>query len=471
LANVKRVAEAVPEPEPRALPGRKRKPIDYSKFRQAFRDCDAFAAWLAGYPDLSAVICYFYRLEPKIDLARIGAPGNYILKSVNPSEWTPDFCARRFGRGYFLLKINDANMPAGQQERARVWIRVDDPDLPPVYDPRTLLLSDPENADEVQRLLATGVLVRDGEFGSVRVRTEGGPVTTIPGSPAAPAAPGGPATPVPLFDPNMGNQVILKLLERALPSATPQTASEVLKQSFEIADRFQVKNAPHQPDIEEIVERLVVRLRPAAPPGSLTGELEAYERVSALLDKVGAGKALDGAASPSWMTLVAPVLDNFLKPLAPVLIGFLASKSASAGAPSPSRPVLVASAAPGGPPPALPAYPVFLTADAPLMERVVQVAQLAMMKQAEGVTGFQFSSWMVGFYPGGLEIYEFLEARGGRVGCMGLLAMVPQFAAQLQDAARVAALEAWFDDFFSFDPAVLGEEESAAVEETAGAPA
>jgi hypothetical protein len=488
LANVKRAAAvpAIPRnsPEKRAdssltglRRGRKPKPFDYSRYRVAFRDADVFAGWLAGYPDLSAVICYFYRLLPKIDLSRVGLRDNYIFKSANPGEWTPDFVARRWGRGHFLLKVNDANAPAGQQERARVWFIVDDPDLLPVYDPRALMLGDPENADEIARLLACGVLVRDAETGAVRVKVEAVPV--VPGSAAGAAGVAVPAPVVasPFLDQAMGNQVIMKLLDRALPSATPQTASDVLEQSFQIADRFNNGARGGSQSIEQIVEAVVLRLRPV-PAVALSTELETFERVSTLLEKVGAGRALDTAAVagsvPGWAAVLLPFLESAIKPLVPVIVGYFARPAAVPAGPAaggvllsmpPPRPVASAASAVGSAAP--PAYPVFLPLDAPLMDRVVQVAGLALAKQAEGVTGFAFASWMTAFYPGGKELYEFLEARGGRIGAMGLLQMVPSLASQL-DEARKLALEAWFDDLFTFDASIYEAVEGEAVEGEAG---
>jgi hypothetical protein len=471
LANVKRVpaVPAIPRnsPEKRvdsSLTGLRRgpkpKPFDYARYRVAFRDADVFAGWLAGYPDLSAVICYFYRLTPKIDLSRVGARDNYIFKSVNPAEWTPDFVARRWGRGHFLLKVNDANAPTGQQERARVWFLVDDPDLLPVYDPRALLLGDPDNADEIARLLACGVLVRDAETGAVRVKTEAVPMAAGQAAGVGAVPVPAPVVASPFLDQAMGNQVIMKLLDRALPSATPQTASDVLEQSFQIADRFNGARGPQS--IESIVEAVVLRLRPAVPAVALSTELETFERVSALLEKVGAGRALDTAtaagAVPGWAAVLLPFLESAIKPLVPVIVGYFARPAVPAvpaaggvlvSMPSP-RPVASAASAVGS---AAPAYPVFLPVDAPLMDRVVQVAGLALAKQAEGVTGFAFASWMTAFYPGGKELYEFLEARGGRIGAMGLLQMVPSLASQL-DEARKLALEAWFDDLFTFDASI-----------------
>jgi hypothetical protein len=252
----------------------------------------------------------------------------------------------------------------------------------------------------------------------------------------------------------MSNQVILKLLDRALPSATPQTAADVLQQSFEIADRFRVAAGPVQ-TVEQIADAVILRLKPSlgAAAGSISSELEVYERVNGLLDKVGAGRALDGgggAAPPWWVSLLAPILDGALRPLVPLAINYFASKSGPVanGGPVPVPPVpfpSVASAAPG---------PVLLGADAPLMSRVIQVAELALAKQSEGVTGSQFAGWLLGFYPGGNEVFDYLAERGTD-GCMGLIAMVPALKARLTDTGAVTD---WLDEFFGAGDESAGDE-------------
>jgi hypothetical protein len=248
---------------------------------------------------------------------------------------------------------------------------------------------------------------------------------------------------------SLGNMVMLKLLERVLPAATPQTAGQVLEQSFQIADRL--RPAAPVRDVDEIVESVVARLRPVAvaPAGGIAGELETWERVNAVLDKVGAGRALDGGG-PAWL---GPLLDSLVRPLVPVLIGFLsrpavgASNGAVAGSVTiPAAPAV--STAPESP--AAPPLPVLLPASAPLMERVIQVAQLALDKSAAGVTGFIFAQWVVAWYPGGEEVYKFLEGHGAG-GCLTLMNMIPAMQVQLSDPVRVAALEAWLEDFFSLD--------------------
>jgi hypothetical protein len=416
------------------------KPFDYEKYKLAFQNPDLFTAYLEGYPNSTGLMAYFYRLIPKIDLGLIGVKENYIHKTTNPAEMTEDFCARTWGRGTYMLKLSDANRPAGKQEAARTWFRCDDPDLVPIYDPRTLCVNDPQNADEVARLVNTGVLVREAG-GSPRVRDTAGPVV----APLSVAPP--PAAPVaqPMFATNVGEQVLLKLLERALPSATPQTASEVLAQSFQIAERLNPRETSNGPNLDQIADAVVARLRPAgtpAPAGSIASELDTWERVNSLLDRIGAGRG-DAAKEPTgWAALAVPMLSNMLAPLVPLLAGFLATKQSQAGTAG-VAPLPIAAAR---------SLREFLPPDAPIMDRVMEVAELALEKSTEGVAGFRFASWLCGFHPGGMEVFQFLEQSGGAEGCMGMIAMSPALNARVAgDPARAAVLEAWLEDFFSYD--------------------
>jgi hypothetical protein len=437
-------------------PGRKPKPredFDYSRTKQAFRRPADFAAYLAGYPDFRAVQGYWYRLKPRINLGLIGIRDNFIHKALDTTEMTEEFCARRWGRGVYMLKLSDGNRKTGEQEVARAWFTCDDPDLDPVYDPRTLLLNDPDNADEVTRLVSLGVIKRDGE-GPARVRTEHVAVTPV-------------VAPVPVttgLTPGIGDQIMLKLLERALPSATPQTASDVLEQSFQIADRLRPALVPAltPPTLDQIADAVALRMRPATPVAttSVASEIETWERVSGLLDKIGAGRAIDGGSTPAWVTLLAPMLQNIVQPLVPLLVGYLSRPAAAGPGPQTVHQNAQIPAAPAAP--AAAPYPTFLPATAPLMDRVIQVAQLALGKSAEGVDGFFFASWVCGYYPGGEEVYRFLESSGGTNGCLGLMSMVPDLKAQLADPARVAALEAWLNDFFSYEPGQAETEEEPA---------
>jgi hypothetical protein len=428
-------------------PGRKRKPYDYSQFKKAFRNTEDFAFFLAGYPDMSGVLAYWYRLYPKIDLSRIGHTETNLVTTTKVSEMTEEYAAATWGSGKYMLKFTDANRAANQQEVARVWFTVDDPALPAKYDPRCLLLNDPVNADEVARLLASGVLVREGEYGSPVLKTAANAAPAVAVAPPSPVF-----APAPVLSGSLGDQLLVKLLDRALPLVAPTpTAGEFLQQSFQIADRFRQMDSPAAPSLDQIADAVAKRLPPAPVASSFTTELETYERVGVLLDKVGAGRSLNGAveaALPGWAVFLGPVLDEFVKPLVPVLVNYLMRPAA----PVPRGPVLVAGSGSAAEPPPPPPRLVLLPADAPLMDRARQVASLALAKCREDISGDQFAAWVCGFYPGGREIFDMFERAGGTQSVIGFLAMDSQLGPLMRDPVVSARLTPFLDEFTSYSP-------------------
>jgi hypothetical protein len=435
----------------RKKPGPKPKPFDYTRAKQAFRKPEEFAAWMAGYPNMTGVLAYFYRLAPRIDLSRIGIDATSIHHTTNPEQMTAEFCASRWGRGKYMLKFTDANAKP-EQEMARVWFDIDDPDLPPIYDPRTLLLNHPANADEVARLLHIGTLVRDSEFSTPRVRSEADKVIPMVASAAVPVvAPA--AAPAGLLSPSLSDQVMLKLLERALPASTPQTANEVLQQSFLIADRFKPVAVPAV-SVDEIVSKVFTMLKPAAAPPS---DLETWEKMNSFFERLGIGqqKAAAVEGSPAWVGVLTALADRLLTPLVPVAVSFMLSKSRPGPVPVPAArqvaggaPVAVDSVMPS---PLPDAFPAFLPVTAPLMSRIQQVVQLALEKKAAGVAGFRFASWLCGFYPGGADLYRMMERAGGTNAALGMVAMIPELSVTMQDPLQAASLEEWMNDFFTYN--------------------
>ncbi len=162
------VSKAPDKARPKAPP-----PIDYTATRQTFQKSETFERYIAGYPDASGLLAYVYRLSPKIDLTLIGVRESHILKIANTDQMNRAWLASEKGRGHYMLTLTDANREKGQQQLCKTWFEIDDPEVgPPVYDPRTLLLAAPENADEVNRLLNAGVLVRDAT-GAPRLKGNG----------------------------------------------------------------------------------------------------------------------------------------------------------------------------------------------------------------------------------------------------------------------------------------------------------
>lgn len=447
------------EPPVRNKPGPKPKPFDYQKPKQAFRRPEDFTAWMAGYPDKSGVMAYFYRLTPRIDLSRIGIDTTAIHHTTKPEEMTADFCAGRFGRGKYMLKYTDANKKP--EEMARTWFEIDDPDAAaPVYDVRTLLLNHPANGDEVARLLHSGILIRDSEFSSPRVRSEADrPVPVV--APAATPAAVPVAVSAAAVSPSVADSIVLKLLDRAMPSATPQTATEVLKQSFDIADRLRPQTVAG-PSLEDIVERVVSRLN--KPAASAPNELETWEKMNAFFERLGLNQkpAAVAEGSPAWVGVLTSLADRLLTPLVPVAVSFMMSKSRPPGPVAvPPRQVAGPPAVDSGMPPApFPdSFPAFLPESAPIMSRIQQVVQFALEKQAAGVAGFRFASWLCAFYPGGSDIYRMMERAGGTGAALGMVAMVPELSGAMQDPMQAAALESWLDDFFTFNADIESDDE------------
>jgi hypothetical protein len=108
---------------------------------------------------------------------------------------------------------------------------------------------------------------------------------------------------------------------------------------------------------------------------------------------------------------------------------------------------------------AAPMAPLDLTSG-DMFSRLVRVGNLALEKMRAGMTGFDFASFLCSSYtPGGLDLFRILAA-DGTTGVMGLLGQLPEVIAAGPEGR--AAIEAFLDDFFTYDP-LGGVEEAAAV--------
>jgi hypothetical protein len=424
-------ASAEPSKSATARPG-KVKGFDYSKFRQSLRRPEDFEKYLEGYPDKMGLLAYVYRLSPRIDNALIGVSENSILKTANPAEMTRDFIAGRFGRGEYMLKLNDANRPKGENEACRTFFNVDDPDLASIYDPRTLLLSDPKNQEEVARLLQSGVLVRDSSTNGPRLRTEAD--TVVPSS--LPVKAEGSE----LLSRDVVGQLIMKLVDRGA-----QSPGDQMKQSIEIAKLLQGAAAPAAAQLsqEQVIELAVARLQ-AKQPASGGGDLfDNYEKLDAFVSKVrGPGGAVGGEGN--WVTSMAALVAA-LGSVIPLVVRGVETLRAERGAV-----VVMPANTKGGQ----------VQQQQSMADRISFIAQLGFRKMEEGTTGFDFAGWVCAWHPGGLEVYDFL-APNGPTGVMSLASMNPDTAVLLRDPVKRAQIETFLDDFFSFDPHPV--EESAPV--------
>ncbi|HLJ43485.1 MAG TPA: hypothetical protein VKT12_04635, partial [Candidatus Binataceae bacterium] len=450
---------------PLGKPGRKRNPFNFDPPNQKFREPSIFRDFVAAYPDQSATFLKVYRLVPEIDLSLIGETETAIHTTHLRDEAAESYLADRFGQGKYWVLFNDGNRPRGQQQIAQTWITLNDPTIKPaVYDLNTLKLTSKENADEIQRLLAAGKLERD-ERGNLHVVRAGdrapAPLPAQP-SPASVVLSTAPQQ-APLD--RLGEQVIVKLLDRAIPSAT---SSDQLADAFKIAERLMPAAPAENPAIAEIKRELAAIGEKLNGGSNLDRDLAAYERMEAFFTKIGAGRAGSsvGSDEPVWMKPLVTLADRLGTLLMMRMGGPAPHAAPHQAAPAPQPGIHQPAAVPA--PPAA-SYPQFLPAEAPLMDRAIQVVSLAMLKFNEGVSGFNFAAWLVGFYPGGREVFKTLEAAGGPVECIGLIAMFPQLQditrPVLDDPAKREQLEAWLGDFLDYnaDAAESSETGSSAV--------
>lgn len=424
--------------------------FDYSRFKITFRKPSDFAGFLAGYPDKRALQAYVYRLRPRIDNSLIGVNESAIFTTHNESEMREDYIASVFGRGHYQLKLSDANRQPGQTEVCKVWFEIEDPEVkPPVYDPRTLLVSDPKNQDEVSRLLQTGILIDDG--GRIRVRgPQDGPHA------AAPVA-SGPAVPAPQQSGIFGEQHLIAEVFKSLVTRGFQSPGDAVKDTIEVARMLRPETPPV--NVEQIVEAVVRRLQPnPQAAGGELGLLETYERVDKFLRRVGGGRdepvAVTGevltdrvaaaAAGDAWAPHVTGILAQIRGLMSEGIVMYNHFRQNQNRAPQTAQP------APG----AAPAQR--LPEQMSMVERIEEIAMLGFDKMLLGVKGFDFAAYVCNFHPGGLEVYRTLEP-AGKDGVIGMASMNPQtlpFVTQHR-----AQLEEFLSDFFTFDPDGTSEDE------------
>jgi hypothetical protein len=427
-ATKKRITVPAPAESAPVTPRPKAKTADYSKFRQTLRQFDDFARYLAGYPDKRGLLGYLYRLTPKIDNSLIGKADSSIRK-LDVGEMTVEFVQSNFGRGKYMLKLTDANRVKGENEVVKTFIECVDPDFPSVYDPRALLLGDPENADEIARLLQSGVLVRDGATGAPRIRTE---ADSSGGTPVDSRATGAGE----LLSRDMIGQLIIKLVDRGA-----QSPGDSLKQSIEIAKLLQGAAPPVAPafSVEQLADLVAARMGGGRVPDQTADMFSNYERIEGFIQKFrpaapAAPAAVEGGGF-NWAAQLPGILQGIIQviPMLKTLGG-------------PRVPVAVPPQAPAAARPNGAAQPV----QPSMGDRIAEVAAMAFGKMSEGVNGFDFAAWLCAWHPGGLEVYQYLEPHGA-AGVVGLLAMHPAGAGLLGDPAQRAKLEAFLADFFTYD--------------------
>ncbi len=434
--------------------------IDYSATRQTFQKSEAFERYLAGYPDASGLLAYVYRLKPKIDLSLIGIRDSYIMKIANPGQMNRAWLASEKGRGHYMLTLTDANREKGQQQLCKTWFEIDDPEVgPPVYDPRTLLLAEPENSDEINRQVNAGVFVRDA-MGSPVLKGNGAP-SVPPPNPNPPQ--NGAAVNSQITD-NVTGLLLGKLIDRAIPALAPQAPqsfAEQLTQAFEIADRLKVA-APSLPlpTVDEIAAKLEERLKAANPPAAPVDpvkaameSIETAQKFQELMEKIS-GKNGTGAGRSHWYDKLPDIFEGAKQLIPEVVRGVQNVRSMYRGAGEngqlPVNGVSRPSEGPGA------HFGGNGTVDAPLVETALpdglgELLKFGLDQFLAGVSGFATAVFLVGARPGGLEVFRKVESLGAD-SCLSLLGMVAAGRAILGNPAQKAAVKVWLEDFISFDP-------------------
>ena len=416
-------------------------PVSYDRYRLTFTEPDAFLEFMRGYPNRDGVTLFLYRLVPKIDLSLIGLRESNVQKGGygDLNLFTPEAVAEKFGRGKYQVKVTDSNRLDGQREVVKAcYYKLTDAEKPPVYDVRTLELGHSDNIDEVNRLITSGVLIRDAS-GAPRIRTA-----------ADSAAPAG--APVSSVASEIGGKDLVGQIVLAALNTAKQSPHDAVRDTIDVARML----TPQQPalDIETIVERVVARLRPAAPAAGPLDLFSQYDQVQTFIERVRgpvAAIAGDGAAAAVTEagSVWAPHLGGILaqaRALIPEVVGAFKELRIINGNGT-------ANAAPqnGG------GQPRVMTLD----QRIEDVFKRGYESMMQGVTGFDFASWVCFHYPGGLEVYKALEPAGAQ-GLIAAAAMNPQARPLVNDPKLRPQLEAFLTDFFSFVPEGAEELPSAA---------
>lgn len=423
-AAVKKASEPVKrKASPRVGGVKKPRVFDYARWRMSIQDINEFHQYYEGYPDKSGLMAYVYRLTPKINFSLIGRSEANIYETTKPEEMTAPYLLHKFGRGKYMICLNDANRPQGQKEVCKTWVKLEDEDKEAVYDIRTLVLSHPDNIDEVNRLVALGHLVREPS-GAPRIRNENDS-QVLP--PAAPAGNGGGE----LISRDLVGQMLLRMIDKG-----SQSTGDMMKQSIEIAKLLAPPAAPPAPvlSVEQIAEQVAARLGRSGSAAEFD-PFANYDRVESFMQRVRGGTSVvtDGGSSGGTLGSVATIIQGIVTGIPLVIMGIEKLRQDRTPAPGTQQ-------RQNGPMPLK-----------PLQDRIAEIATLGFQKMNEGTRGFDFAAWVCNWYEGGIEVYQFLEP-GGTAGVIGLAAMNPATAGILNNAATRPQLEAFLDNFFTYDP-------------------
>jgi hypothetical protein len=433
---VKRTANDVPvknkggrPPGSRNAP--KPKNYDFDAPKRDFQKPLDFYQYLAAYPDKTALLLSVYRLRPKIDHSLMGIDQSAILQTANPDDVTEEALGETFGRGKYMLKLNDSNKPKGMQLRCRTWLDITDVEKPPQYDPRTLCLGEAQNQDEIMRLLNAGVLVRDGH-GAPRLRGEGDPLP-IASPPMAGQAgnPGGD-----LFSRDVVGQIVLAALNRG-----SQSPHETVKDTIEIARLLRPEPAAAVPSIDQIADAVATRLsgavRGGSDPFSQWEKVEAFiERARGVVNPAAAGPAAASSAD-GWGPYLADIIRETRALVPEILNGLQVLKSMKTAGPQQAPP-------PESGPVMIEKLPML-----PMDQRIETLFRAGFQSMQRGITGTQFAEWVCLEFPGGREAFDQLRP-GGAQGLLTMAGMHPQGRLIVNDEKLRGQLDVFLSEFFAF---------------------
>lgn len=448
-------------------PGGRRAPFDYDEGRQTFQRDSVFWEWLAGYPKTEGLSLYVFRIAPSIDNAQVGRTESNIGLITDPAKWNREYIQESYGGGVLMLKLSDAN--ARPTERARTWVKNDDPEVEPKLDLRTLRLNDPVNADYIERCIVRGLLVR-GEDGKPRLKTEpaAAPAVAAAAPPAsAPASAGGAisvdgAAPDNVFA-SLPSAFWARVMERLIsPPPSPLEQLKVLRE----------------------LQALASNGGGAAPAAASATALDGLRDLKEMRDLItdfmpAASSAPVAPAGAGWWVIIPQVL-----PMLPALLASLRQSFATSGngapagvvngrmVPAAAVPSFVPNSSSTSSPSAGMAMPpddsarVELPPEIAMLPPEVQkmftpevfaglnrILPLAVSRYMAGVSGDDFA-YAVRVLEG-RDIFRVFDALGSD-GIRSAFAMIPDPVFQGAVASDPARLAKWIDDFVSFDPSEGG---------------
>jgi len=440
---VKMSSERVP---PVRETGRRRvKPpeFDYTRHHSTVTTFEEFRRYVEGYPNERGLMLYLYRLKPKIDMNLIGVRETMQMKIGPVEDMTESNIARRMGRGKYLLLLNDANRDRGQKEILRLQWTIDDPTAPdPVYDLRTLCLAEPENLDEINRLVERGMLLRDAA-GNPRLRTDRDP---LPG--ASPSNSNGHGMDGEIKD-AMG-QVMVHMVKQSM-----QQPTELLQTAVSIAKTLQPAQPPQGVTLEQI-ELMLDRRLAALQPSQNQNPFAVYDQVQGFVDKVRGGAAGLASAVTSDATL-AGLAEVFRAGavLIPEVVKGLEYVRAQRAATAMVVNQRAGAVGNNGAMPQQPQQPQ--PRQMTMAEKITEICTLGFQRMNEGIPGFDYAAYVCTWHPGGIDAFRFLSQYGA-TGTMGLMTTDPEAAKLLADPATREKVEAFLTDFFDYSPEPLPDD-------------